>query len=114
MHNKVILAIHKVENPVARISWLSKMVRVCESPIDFGSYSVLYSVMPSHKRYPSPWRIEEDTESYIVVDDNGQRLAFVYFEDEPVRQSTMKRIGKGDANQLARAISRIPRMIQRD
>jgi hypothetical protein len=48
------------------------------------------------------------------MDDNGQRLAFIYFEDDPVRQSTMKRIGKGDAFQLARAISRIPRLLQRD
>ncbi|MGA3140356.1 MAG: hypothetical protein ABSD09_15950 [Xanthobacteraceae bacterium] len=70
--------------------------------------------MPPRRRYPSPWRIEENSESYVVVDDNGQRLAFVYFEDEPVRQSTMKRIGKGDAYQLARAISRIPQMLQRD
>jgi hypothetical protein len=70
--------------------------------------------MPPRRRYPSPWRIEENTESYVVVDDNGQWLAFVYFEDEPVRQSTMKRIGKGDAYQLARAISRIPQMLQRD
>jgi hypothetical protein len=70
--------------------------------------------MPPRRRYPSPWRIEENTEAYVVVDDNGQRLAFVYFEDESVGQSTMKRIGKGDAYQLARAISRIPRMLQRD
>jgi hypothetical protein len=41
-------------------------------------------------------------------------LAYVYFEEESVRQSTMKRIGKGEARQLARAISRIPRMLQRD
>ena len=48
------------------------------------------------------------------MDDNNQTLAYVYFEDEPIRQMTMKRIGKGDAYQLARAISRIPRMLQRD
>jgi hypothetical protein len=70
--------------------------------------------MPQRRRYPSPWRVQENTESYAVVDDNNQTLAYVYFEDEPVRQSTMKRIGKGDAYQLARAISRIPRMLQRD
>jgi hypothetical protein len=69
--------------------------------------------VPPRKRYPSPWRIEEHTESYAVVDDNGQTLAFVYFEDEPIRKMTMKRIGKGDAYQLARAISRIPRMLER-
>jgi hypothetical protein len=70
--------------------------------------------MSQRRRYPSPWRVQENTESYVVVDDNNQTLAYVYFEDEPVRQMTMKRIGKGDAYQLARAISRIPRMLQRD
>jgi hypothetical protein len=49
-----------------------------------------------------------------VLDANGQRLAFIYFEDEPVRQSSMKRIGKADAWQLARAITRIPGLLQRD
>jgi hypothetical protein len=48
------------------------------------------------------------------VDDNNQTLAYVHFEDEPQRQMITKRIGKGDAYQLARAISRIPRMLQRD
>jgi hypothetical protein len=70
--------------------------------------------MPARRRYPWPWRIEENTESYVVVDDNNQKLAYVYFEDEPIRQGILKRIGKGDAYQLARAISRIPRMLQRD
>jgi hypothetical protein len=70
--------------------------------------------MASRRRYPAPWRVQEQTESYVVVDDNNQTLAFVYFEDEPVRQTTMKRIGKGDAYQLARAISRIPHMLERD
>jgi hypothetical protein len=70
--------------------------------------------MNSRKRYPSPWRVQENPESYVVVDDNNQTLAYIYFEDESVRQSTIKRIRKGDAYQLARAISRIPRMLQRD
>jgi hypothetical protein len=65
--------------------------------------------------HPSPWRVKENTESesYVVVQDNDQTLAYVYFEREVVRQATMKRIGKGDAHQHARAISRIPRMLQR-
>jgi hypothetical protein len=69
--------------------------------------------MPQRKRYPSPWWVQENRESYVVVDDNDQTLAYVYFEDEPVRQSTMGRVGKGDAYQLARAISRLPRMLPR-
>jgi hypothetical protein len=49
-----------------------------------------------------------------VTDAAGQRLAYVYFEEEPQRQMTMKRIAKGDAYQLARAITRIPALLQRD
>ncbi|MGC1355840.1 MAG: hypothetical protein WA851_08635 [Xanthobacteraceae bacterium] len=70
--------------------------------------------MASRRRCPPPWRIQENDESYVVMDANGQRLAFIYFEDEPVRQSSMKRIGKDDAWQLARAIVRIPGLLQRD
>jgi hypothetical protein len=70
--------------------------------------------MPPRRRYPPPWRIEEHSESYVVLDANGQRLAFVYFEDEPQRRMSMKRIGKDDAWQLARAITRIPALLQRD
>lgn len=67
----------------------------------------------SQRRYPPPWRIEEN-ESYVVMDARGQPLAYVYFEDEPQRQMSMRRIGKGDAWQLARAITRIPSPLQRD
>jgi hypothetical protein len=65
------------------------------------------------RRYPPPWKIEEGGESYIVTDATGQRLAFIYFEDEPQRQSMMKRISKDDAWQLARAITRIPALLAR-
>jgi hypothetical protein len=70
--------------------------------------------MATRRRYPPPWKIEEATESYIVTDARGQRLAFIYFEDEPQRQSVMKRISRDDAWQLARAITRIPALLQRD
>ena len=55
-----------------------------------------------------------DADGNIVMDASGQRLAFIYFEDEPVRRSSMKRISKADAWQLARAIVRIPGLLQRD
>ncbi len=66
------------------------------------------------RRYPAPWKIEEGSESYAVLDANGQKLAYVYFEDEPQRAMTLRRISKDDAWQLARAITRIPALMQRD
>jgi len=44
------------------------------------------------RRFPPPWSIEEHTESFIVKDANGQPLAYLYFEDEPQRQMSMRRL----------------------
>jgi hypothetical protein len=66
------------------------------------------------RRHPAPWKVEEGTESYAVLDANGEKLAFVYFEDEPQRRMTMKRMTRDDAWQLARAITRIPALLGRD
>jgi hypothetical protein len=68
----------------------------------------------TRRRYPPPWRIEERRESYIVMDAMGKPLAYVYFEDHSQRQMITERISKDDAWQLARAITRIPALLQRD
>lgn len=58
------------------------------------------------RRFPAPWRVEERDECYIVVDGAGQKLAHLYFEDEPIRQGILKRLGKDDAWRIARAFRR--------
>jgi hypothetical protein len=41
-----------------------------------------------HRRFPPPWTVEElNAACFVVRDSNGQQLAYVYFEDEPGRQS---------------------------
>jgi hypothetical protein len=66
------------------------------------------------RRFPAPWRVEENAESFVVTDGLGQKLAFLYFEDEPQRRTSMKRLTKDDAWRIARAITRIPALMQRD
>jgi hypothetical protein len=44
--------------------------------------------MPTNRRFPPPWSIE-DTSAAFVVKDGGRRRAkarFVYYEEEPGRQ----------------------------
>jgi len=74
----------------------------------------LSAVMVYPRRFPAPWRVEERDECYIVVDGSGQKLAHLYFEDEPIRQGILKRLGKDDAWRIARAITRIPALLRRD
>jgi hypothetical protein len=41
--------------------------------------------MPA-RRFPPPWTVEELNDAcFVVRDNNGQQLAYVYFEEEPQR-----------------------------
>jgi hypothetical protein len=53
------------------------------------------AVMP--RRFPPPWSIEERQVSFIVKDTNGQQIAYLYFEDEPQRQMSTKRLSRDGA-----------------
>jgi hypothetical protein len=64
--------------------------------------------MPSSRRFPPPWSIEECQESFIVKDANGQQIAYLYCEDEPQRQMSMKRPSLDDAFLLAANITKLP------
>ena len=38
--------------------------------------------MPA-RRFPPPWSVEELDACFVVKDDAGQKLAYVYFEEKP-------------------------------
>jgi hypothetical protein len=52
--------------------------------------------MPA-RRFPAPWSVEETAARLIVKDSTGQKLAYVYFEDEPGRRSAAKLLSKDEA-----------------
>ena len=73
--------------------------------------------MPSPRRFPPPLSIEERQESFIVKDASGQQLAYLYFEDEPQRQMSMKRLSRDEAFLIAvniAKLSSVPRQILKD
>jgi len=60
---------------------------------------------------------EERRESFIVKHANGQQLAYLYFEDEPQRQMSMKRLSRDEAFLVAANIAKrpsVPRQILQD
>jgi hypothetical protein len=42
------------------------------------------------RRFPAPWSVEEQPACFVVRDDNGQALSYVYYESEPGRRSAAK------------------------
>ena len=50
----------------------------------------------SPRRFPPPC-VEELDACFVVKDNAGQKLAYVYFEDEPGRRSAAKPLTKDEA-----------------
>jgi len=57
--------------------------------------------MPSARRFPPPWSVEEQAACFIVRDSGGQALAYIYFEDEPGRRSAAMLLTKDEARRIA-------------
>jgi hypothetical protein len=49
--------------------------------------------MPNRSFRPL-WSVDERPEAFIVKDATGQQLAFLFFEDEPHRQMSTKRLSR--------------------
>src|SRR5271169_1542707 len=61
------------------------------------------SEMP--RRFPPPWSVEEAEACLIMKDHAWQRLACVYFEDEPGRRSAAGLLTKDEARRIAANIA---------
>jgi hypothetical protein len=65
--------------------------------------------MPSPRRFPPPWSIEEYNDAcFIVKDADGQALGYFYFEEEPGRRTAAKLLTKDEARRLAVNFVKLP------
>ena len=59
------------------------------------------------------WSVEELNDAcFIVKDSAGQKLAYVYFEDEPGRQTAAKLLSKDEARRIAANIAKLLEALQ--
>ena len=47
--------------------------------------------------FPPPWSVEKRPARFSVNDANGQRLAYVYYEEEPGRREAAKLLTQDEA-----------------
>ena len=48
----------------------------------------------TNRRFPPPWSVEDIGAAFVVKDSSGQKLLYVYYEEEPGRRSVAKLLTK--------------------
>lgn len=67
---------------------------------------------PQTRRFPPPWRVVEvSDEGLAVVDANGMRLCYLYFEENEGRRHSMQRLTPDEARRIASGIARLPELL---
>ncbi len=68
--------------------------------------------MPA-RHFPPPWTVEDIDAAFVVIDSAGQKLAYVYYEEEPGGRSAAKMLTRDEARRIASNIAKLRELLRR-
>jgi hypothetical protein len=75
-----------------------------------GADNTVFASMTA-RRFPPPWSVEEQDACFVVIDRSGQKLAYIYFEEDPGRRSATKLLTKDEARRIAVNMAKLPQLL---
>jgi hypothetical protein len=60
------------------------------------------------RQFPTPWIVKEHTACFIVKDQAGLNLAYVFFQNEPSCRSAAKLLSRAEARRIAIKTTGLP------
>jgi hypothetical protein len=69
--------------------------------------------MPTNRRFPPPWSVEDTGAAFVVKDGGGQKLGYFYYEEEAGRRSTAKMPTKDEARRIAANVAKLSALLRK-
>jgi hypothetical protein len=65
----------------------------------------------SKYRLETPWELVELDACYKVQSANGHGIAYIYYDDNPIRRDLQKQLTKDEARRVASNIRKLPELL---